>query len=170
MALPLKGGICQRKVLFIWQLESFPLLFRFPSWEPREERFCRRKLSHSKGNGILQTRFYDLPRRRQQEEAAKIISGGFRIQKAISVNPGSEEAHRNLARFIMSGKISKRLQKNTRKSTSWILMILTHSFGLTLTKMNRFEDAIAQLENAKNLDYRREGLAKIERIYPKDRT
>ena len=105
-----------------------------------------------KGMEYYKKGFYELAPKRQQEEARQNYDLAVsEFQKAISMNPGSEEAHRNLARVYYVQKNFEEAAKEYQKVTQLNPYdIDAHVIlALTLTKMNKFEDAIAQLQNAK---------------------
>ena len=105
-----------------------------------------------KGMEYYSKGFYEFAPKRQQEEASRNYELAVsEFQMAISVNPGSEEAHRNLARVFYVQKNFEEAAKEYKKVTQLNPYdIDAHVvLALTLTKMNKFEDAIAQLQNAK---------------------
>ena len=96
--------------------------------------------------------FYDFAPKRQQKEASQNYELAIdEFKKAVSINPASEEAHRNLARVFYvqknfeeaSGEYKKVTELNPYDIDAHLLL------ALTLTKLNKLEDAIAQLEVAK---------------------
>ena len=96
--------------------------------------------------------FYEFTPKRQLDEARQNYEMAVsEFKKAISVNSGSEEAHRNLARvyYVQENfeEAAKEYQKVTQLNPYNIDAHVV--LALTLTKLNKFEDAIAQLQNAK---------------------
>jgi tetratricopeptide (TPR) repeat protein len=105
-----------------------------------------------KGMEYYKKGFYEFAPKRQQEEARQNYDLAVsEFKKAISVNPGSEEAHRNLARVYYVQENFEDAAKEYKKVTQLNPYdIDAHVvLALTLTKMNKFEDAIAQLQSAK---------------------
>ena len=96
--------------------------------------------------------FYEFTPKGQQEEARQNYDLAVsEFKKAISINPGSEEAHRNLARVFYVQKNFAEAAKEYKKVTQLNPYdIDAHVvLALALTKMNKFDEAIAQLQNAK---------------------
>jgi len=105
-----------------------------------------------KGMEYYKKGFYEFTPKRQPDEARQNYEMAVsEFKKAISVNSGSEEAHRNLARvyYVQENfeEAAKEYQKVTQLNPYNIDAHVV--LALTLTKLNKLEDAIAQLENAK---------------------
>ena len=152
-ALPLKGGIMSKKV-FVYLaagIISFAFSLSFVGAQGKNDS-AGESYHIQKGMEYYKKGFYEFAPKRQQEEARKNYDLAVsEFKKAISVNPGSEEAHRNLARvyYVQENfeEAAKEYQKVTQLNPYDIDAHVV--LALTLTKMNKFEDAISQLENAK---------------------
>jgi tetratricopeptide (TPR) repeat protein len=105
-----------------------------------------------KGMEYYNKGFYKFAPQRQQEEARRNYELAVsEFQKAISLNPNSEVAHRNLARVFYVQKNFEEAAKEYEKVTQMnpYDMDAHVLLALTLTKMKKFADAITQLQNAK---------------------
>jgi tetratricopeptide (TPR) repeat protein len=105
-----------------------------------------------KGMEYYNKGFYQSAAKRQQEEAKQNYELAIsEFKMAISVNPDSEVAHRNLARVFYVQKNFEEAAREYKKVTELNPYdIDAHVvLALTLTKMKRFEEAIAQLQDAK---------------------
>jgi tetratricopeptide (TPR) repeat protein len=105
-----------------------------------------------KGLEYYKKGFYEFAPKGQEEEARLNYDLAVsEFQKAISINPSSKEAHRNLARVYYVQKNFEEAAKEYKKVTQLDPYdIDSHVvLALALTKLHKYDEAIAQLQAAK---------------------
>jgi tetratricopeptide (TPR) repeat protein len=150
---PKKGGIMSRKTFayLATGILFFKCLVTFAGAQGRDDPAGER-YHIQKGIEYYNKGFYEFAPKRQQKEASQNYELAVdEFKKAVSINPASEEGHRNLARVFYVqknfGEASREYKKVTELNPYDIDAHVL--LALTLTKLNKFEDAIAQLEVAK---------------------
>jgi tetratricopeptide (TPR) repeat protein len=147
-----KGGIMSKKTFIILTACIVSFLFSAP-YAGAQGKNDVANFHVQKGLEFYNKGFYEFAPKSQQEEARQNYDlAASEFQKAISANPSSEEAHRNLARVYYVQKKFEDAAREYKKVTelnpsdidSHVLL------ALTLTKIDKFDEAIAELQNAKN--------------------
>jgi tetratricopeptide (TPR) repeat protein len=151
--LPLKGGNMSKNLFAYLAAGILFFIFSVSFVGAQNINDSANEGDHiQKGLEYYNKGFYEFTPKRQQEEAQQ--SYGLAVSefnKAISMNPSSEEAHRRLARVYYVQKDFEQAAKEYKKVTQLNPYdIDSHVvLALSLTKLKRFDEAIAELQNAK---------------------
>jgi tetratricopeptide (TPR) repeat protein len=160
MAKPPTGGTRMLKRMLI--MVSMLLVFVAPAIIPCLYAGCeagevakdREEVFHNRqGLDYFKKGFYELtPKSRSQEAAQYYELAVLEFKKAIVVNDEYVEAHRNLARVYYVQKRFGKAREEYKKATLLDPYDIDSYVNLALTsvQMENYDEAIAQLESAKN--------------------